>query len=224
MSASQQADSLPPKQPSCWFLSLDVSKDSPIFFSFHMVNLVGTGNAIHLMNALIKVSNIHIITGQFSSCPFIKLYGTTALSRVSIKFLNFVHCYLQEIVSTEFQMAKMMRKGWPKSHCVPNCTNWIKDSILSGLKIQPNQAKWAHADKKLILTRKITGGWAELHLHWNSYLFLWRKKNNYHSRSKPCVIHLPFFGRKSQPGAILCRIQSQSTSKVALFNSLLWSV
>ena len=36
------------------------------FFSLHIVNLVGTGKAIHLMNALIKIIDIHIIMGQFS--------------------------------------------------------------------------------------------------------------------------------------------------------------
>lgn len=57
-------------QPGLAFLltpkSKAVSRNIPGFFLLHMVNLVGTGKAIYLMNALIKIISIHIITGQFS--------------------------------------------------------------------------------------------------------------------------------------------------------------
>ena len=67
MSASQQADSLHQTAFLLILKSKMCQKIVPFFSSFHTVNFVGTGNAIHLMNALIKKINIHIITGQFSS-------------------------------------------------------------------------------------------------------------------------------------------------------------
>lgn len=110
-------------QPGLAFLltprSKDVLKNIALFFLLHVVHLVGTGKAIHLMNALITIINIHIITGQFS--PAIihhALCYRTALSRVSITLLNFIPCCHQEMVSTELQMARMERgKGDKISLC-----------------------------------------------------------------------------------------------------------
>ena len=93
------------RQPGMAFLltlkTKDIS-DIPIFSHFIIVNLVGIGTTIYLMNTLTKTVDIHVITGLRPPPPqpsSTTLWGTTrALSRGS-RFLNFIPNYHQEMVS-----------------------------------------------------------------------------------------------------------------------------
>lgn len=146
MSASQRADSLHKMTFLLILKSKMCQKIVPFFFSLHIVNLVGTGKAIHLVNALIKIINIHIITGQFSSAIIHQALWYHNCSLWGQYQISKFHTLLSS-GNSEHRISKW-QKWWGKGDLNLTVfqialTELKTPSSVVLKKIQPNQGKWA---------------------------------------------------------------------------------
>lgn len=122
----------PKRQPGLAFLgpkSKDVS-NILIFLSLHIVNFAGRRKAIHLTNTLIKVVNMHIITGQFSPTVIHHaLWNRNCTLQAPYRISKFHTSLSSRNGEHRISNGKNRRGGegkWHKSHCLPSCTYQIK--------------------------------------------------------------------------------------------------